>query len=283
MVDWAVLVFGATAAIAGIGAVRDTRVSEVLTEVSFLDVGQGDAVLVRAPNGARALIDAGPDSSALEQMLAIAPANRSLSFIVLTHFDADHIGGIPDLLSRYEVTAVLDTGLQKQTALRSEIDRLLASTTRRAMAAGDTIILDHAAEVRFDVLWPPREHRESGVVDSNDESVVLALRVGSSTVMLTGDAGTAVEQKLLECFGAGLDSVVLKAGHHGSDTSTSPEFVQAITPVMAVISAGQGNSYGHPHETVLDTLTQSAVAVHTTKDEGRVTFVFSGAGFARLY
>jgi competence protein ComEC len=250
--------------------------------ISFLNIGQGDAIFVETP-ATRALIDAGPDESVLDELSAIMPLlGRHIYLVLASHSDADHIGGFPGVLSRYEYGIFAATGAPKTTAIRGEIDVMTASSTKWNLAAGDRVILDPYNNVFADVLWPPAAAVAAASSDDNELSLVLKLHYGSSSVLLTGDAGIPTEKELIRCFGASLASTILKVGHHGSDSSTSADFVAAVSPVVAVISAGEGNKYGHPHQSVIDTLSQALNPenIHITKDEGRVTFVLSKAGVA---
>jgi len=250
--------------------------------VSFLNIGQGDAIFIETPNS-RVLIDAGPDESVLDELSAAMPLlGRHIHLVLASHSDADHIGGFPGVLSRYEYNVFAATGAPKTTAIRGEIDVMTASSTKWNLAAGDRVILDPYTNVFADVLWPPAAAVAAASSDNNELSLVLKLNHGSSSVLLTGDAGLPTEKELIRCFGASLASTILKVGHHGSDSSTSADFVATVSPAAAVISAGEGNKYGHPHQSVIDTLSQTLNPenIHITKDEGRVTFVLSKAGVA---
>ena len=252
-----------------------------LLEVSFLNIGQGDATLIRTPSGVTALIDAGPDSAIVSELASALPKVARLGVLIASHFDADHIGGIPEVASRYDVGLFLSSGLEKQTGLAVEIQRLLGGVEQASVAAGDTIMLDAASGTRLDILWPPQSVYDAGQSDSNENSVVAMLRHGSNAVLLTGDAEAATEKRLVECYGSTLDASVLKVAHHGSDSSSTSEFLRSVMPVASVISVGEGNRYDHPKQGVVDALFAVSPFVHITKDEGRVTFVFDGVGFAR--
>lgn len=250
--------------------------------ISFLNIGQGDAIFVETP-ATRALIDAGPDESVLDELSVTMPLlGRHIHLVLASHSDADHIGGFPGVLTRYDYSVFAATGAPKTTAIRGEIDAMTASSTKWNLAAGDRVMLDPYNNVFADVLWPPATAVAAAESDDNELSLVLRLHYGSSSVLLTGDAGIPTEKELIRCFGTSLASTILKVGHHGSDSSTSPDFVTTVSPAAAVISAGEGNKYSHPHQSVIDTLSQvlNPKNVYITKDEGRVTFVLSKAGVA---
>lgn len=242
----------------------------------FLDVGQGDSILVRAPNGADALIDTGPPGGESGRSFAgSSPGDRAIGLVALTHQDLDHSGGAKDMLFRFEVGQLSAPVWSEKAAsvLEAAGERGVATTT---LQRGDRVWLDREAPVYLDILWPP-PHVPVG--DGNDGSMVALLVYGSSTALLTGDAPRGVE-KLLVAGGDPLDANILKAGHHGSKTSSAPEFVAAVSPIYAVISAGEGNRYGHPDEETLATLTAAGSQILSTAELGTVSFTWDGRGLA---
>lgn len=251
-----------------------------LLHVHTLDVGQGDAILVVTPNGRRMLVDGGPSPSAVLDGLGrrFPPWDRRLDVVVLTHPDADHVGGLPAVLDRYSVDVVIEPDVHHDTpdarAWRAATDAEAAAGARLLHAvAGMRIDLDPQAGVIADVLWPPTE-RPPPPDAVNDHSVVLRLVHGRTTVLLTGDIESEVEARLVR-DGAPLAADVLKVGHHGSDTSTTPAFLAAVRPSLAVISVGADNRFGHPTEGVLERL--ASVPVRRTDLEGAVEIVGDGS------
>lgn len=243
----------------------------------FLDVGQGDAILVRAPNGADLLVDAGPPGGAAARAFsANAPRDRSLGALVLTHQDLDHAGGADDLLSRFSVARVLAPvwGEKAMAVSGAAAERGAATGT---LSRGDRVWLDRVAPVYLDVLWPPEG---APVGDGNDGSLVALLVYGSSTAILTGDAPRGVE-KMLASAGDPLGAEILKVGHHGSKTSSDPGFILAVSPRFAVISAGEGNRYGHPNLETVETLRASGAEMLSTAEAGTVGFLWSGGGLEK--
>lgn len=238
----------------------------------FLDVGQGDSILVRAPNGADVLIDAGPPGGAASRAFAAnSPRDRAVGTVVLTHQDLDHAGGAKDILGRFSVErlAAPAWGEKAATILSEASSRGVATAT---LHRGDRVWLDRETPVYLDVLWPPPG---TPVGDGNDGSLVTRLVYGSTSALLTGDAPRGVE-RLLVIGGDYLDVDILKAGHHGSKTSSDPTFVVAASPGYAVISAGEGNRYGHPAPETTETLGRAGASILSTAQLGTVSFVWDG-------
>lgn len=246
----------------------------------FFDVGQGDAMLVEAPNGNQVLIDGGPDQQILEKLGAVMPFwDRSLDLVILTHPHADHLSGLVEVIKRYRVGMVLESGVNHTIPEYGEWHRLLAS-------GGVRIVTAHAGQrarlspsVSLEVLAPVRPFIGRSPRDIHDAMVVVKLTYASSTSLLMGDAERALERELI-ASGLDLDVDLLKAGHHGSKTSTSEEFLRATTPQVAVIPVGRRNRYGHPHQEVLERLVRFGIRAHRTDEEGDVTVVSDGSTFS---
>ncbi len=237
-----------------------------------LDVGQGDATLVRAPNGADVLIDTGPPGGASGRSFAEnSPGDRAIGLVALTHQDLDHSGGAKDILGHFSVGELsAPVWSEKAAPILDEAARRGVATA--TLQRGDRVWLDRETPVYLDILWPPPR---TPIGDGNDGSMVARLAYGSSSAILTGDAPQGVE-KILVVAGDPLDADILKAGHHGSKTSTSPEFAAAVSPTYAIISAGKENRYGHPNKETLATLAVAGTTVLSTIDSGAVAFVWNG-------
>lgn len=243
--------------------------------VHFLDVGQGDAILIETPDGIDVLVDGGPDGNVLRQLgTALALRDRYIDLIVGTHQDKDHIGGLTDVLERYEVGAVLMTENEGESSAASRFVELVENEDAKVVYArrGHTIALGATAEL--EVLFPVLDPSE---MESNASSIVLQLRYGDVEFLLTGDSPTQIEEYLVSVEGSQLQSEVLKAGHHGSRTSTGEAFLNAVDPEYVVITAGKDNRYGHPHQEVLDLLETRGVEIHSTAKDGTVTFLSDGS------
>jgi competence protein ComEC len=233
-------------------------------QVTVLDVGQGDAILVTTPHGRRFLVDGGPSGIQLAREVgAVLPHwEREVDAVLLTHPEEDHLGGLVELLDRYDVATAYDTGRAASSPAYA-IYRRLART--RTLSAGDAFEQDG---VRFEVLWPPAGYESE---QTNATSLVLRLTYGEVSFLLAGDIGADVQRELME--GGNLTVTVLKVPHHGSKTS-DPGFFAAVDPSLAVIPVGAGNPFGHPAPEVLAALSKASVL--RTDLHGRVTISTDG-------
>ena len=249
--------------------------------VHFFDVGQGDSALIVTPNGRQTLVDGGPDSESVARALSrvLSPWDRSLDLVVATHLDADHAGGLLAVLDRYEVGAALVGAPDPSAALHPRwadgLDR--AGVQVMPLAAGHRLQLDQGVELH--VLNPPPEALPAASSDRNNNSVAFRLDYGEISFLFTADIEEEAERRMLREGGAGLKSDVLKVGHHGSRTSSTPAFIRAVEPSVVVVSAGAGNRYGHPHPDVMARLEQAvgASGIYRTADHGAIHFVTDGA------
>jgi len=262
------------ALVLGFVAVAETP-DETLT-VAFLDVGQGDAVFIEAPSGRQMLIDGGPSKRVLRKLGSqMWFWDRSIDAVVASHPDKDHIGGLGDVLEVYDVGAVLRSGATSSTevfdAWRGAIER--EDAAHRTIVAGQSIRL--SPRVRFDVLFPPRSI-DVTAMEPNKASVVGRLVYGDTAFLLSGDAPKAVEEYIAGRYGGNLASQVLKAGHHGSDTSTGKSWLGWADPKWAVVSAGKDNRYGHPAPSVVERLKRFGIEILQTKKRGTVIFESDG-------
>lgn len=243
--------------------------------VSFLDVGQGDATLITTPTGKQVLIDAGANRSVLRALARELPFwDRTIEVVVATHPDLDHIGGLPEVLNRYKVDTLIYHDDESNSGV---MERALAIASARNVAThiamrGDQLHFESGATLT--ILFPDRTLTE---IDPNDASVIAQLRYGDTAFLFTGDASDAIEEYLVALDGENLESEVVKAGHHGSRTSTSPLFIGYTNPTYAVISSGGDNRYGHPHQEVLDTLERFSVETYRTDLLGTIHAISNGS------
>jgi competence protein ComEC len=235
-------------------------------EVAFLDVGQGDAILVTTPGGKQVLVDGGPSGIGLARELGeVMPHwDRSLDMVVLSHPQEDHVGGLPGALDRFDVGVVYATAAENGT---ESVQAFEARSETELLSQDGIFELDG---VRFDVLWPPAGY---GTEELNDSSLVLLVSYGDVSVLLTGDIEAGAQRELLA--GGGIEVDVLKVPHHGSKTSDAG-FLRSLGAGLAVISAGEGNRFGHPHEETLRAL--EGMTVLRTDVDGRVVVRSDGEG-----
>lgn len=247
-------------------------------KVVFFDVGQGDAIFIEAPNGRQLLIDGGVSSNVLLRELGRVMSfwDRSLDVVLATHPDRDHIGGLPDVLRRFAVDSVIESGAKSDTDLDELLLQLTGVEGAKHLIArrGQRLWLDETAGVYVDILYPDQDVSE--FPDTNDASIVARLVYGETEFLFTGDAPKEVEEYLVWLDSTEVKADVLKVGHHGSKTSTSDFFLGWVDPEFAVISAGRDNSYGHPHQEVLETLEKFEIDILSTAEEGRIEFVSDG-------
>lgn len=243
--------------------------------VAFLNVGQGDAIYIEAPNGNQVLIDGGPSSGAVLRALGrVMPFyDRSIDLVLATHPDQDHVGGLPAVIDRMNVDSVVTTENTSDTGAYGAFEKvILEKHPQRILArAGEHIILDDG--VVFEVLFPDRN---TVGWESNTASIVARLSYGDKSFLLTGDSPEGVERHLVGLKGGELRSTVLKLGHHGSDTSSSRGFLSAVNPEYAIISAGKDNKYGHPHKEVLGLISEFNIFPLSTIDRGTIVFKTDG-------
>ena len=232
--------------------------------VHFLDVGQADCALLEC-DGEYILIDGGnvADSSFVVSYLQNAGVEK-LTAVFCSHAHEDHVGGLPGVLAVYPTEAVY---APTSTYSSGCFDDFVYYTDQQGLsitipAVGDRMSFGTAS---VEVLGPMKSY-----ADTNNTSLVLMVEYGSTRFLFTGDMETGAEADLMDS-GAGLKADVLKVGHHGSDSSTSYRFLYEVMPRFAVISVGEGNSYGHPHELPLSRLKDANVMVYRTDQLGTVT------------
>lgn len=243
-------------------------------KVSFFDVGQGDAIFIESPSGRQVVIDGGSDDKVLRELgKSMSFYDRTIDIVVATHPDADHITGLVGILERFKVGAMLEPGVESDNILDDALRETAVERGVEIIEARRGQTIDIGGGAKIFVLFPDRE---ADGMDTNTASIVLKLAYGETSFLLTGDSPKAVELYLAAIDEEGLDIDVLKAGHHGSDTSSSEPFVAFASPEFAVISAGKDNRYGHPKQSVLDTFRAASSTIVSTYEEGTVTFVSDG-------
>lgn len=246
--------------------------------VSFLDVGQGDAIFIQTGDGVELLIDGGPDSSVLRGLGNQMPFwDRRIDAVVATHPDKDHIGGLVDVLKRYSVGTIVESGVSHDTSFTRSFENGSQSENAARILARRGMRLQLGKDVHADVLYPTSD--VSKLKETNAGSIALRVVYGETEFMLTGDAPSSVEKLLVATYGEKLQSDVLKAGHHGSKTSSDESFVRAVNPKHVIYSRGCDNSYGHPHETIVALFQKLKIPALDTCREGTITFVSDGKAF----
>ncbi|MBE6618762.1 MAG: MBL fold metallo-hydrolase [Ruminococcaceae bacterium] len=220
-------------------------------EVHFIDVGQGDSQLIITPTGDTILIDAGLPEAGYKVVKYLQDIGvGDIDLFVASHYDGDHIGGSHDVFNEFIIHAVLMLDCDKNTSTAKRFKTDVKSEGSEIIYAVRGYEFSYG-NVEFLVMSPEKITDDGG----NDDSIILRMEYGESSYLFTGDAEKKSERAAVDFYGAdGLSSDVLKVGHHGSYTSSTSEFLNAVSPEIAVISCGKGNSYGHPHTSTMNRL-----------------------------
>mgnify|MGYP000884849268 CR=1 FL=1 len=239
-------------------------------KVHFIDVGQGDSILIQSPNGKNMLVDGGTKAQG-EKVVSFLKSKgvKRLDYVVATHPDADHIGGLIAVLNAFPVSNFIDSGhvhtSQTYLELLTLIDKKnIKFTVPKEL---DKLALDKNMIIR--VL-----HADENAKDSNDASLVLKATYNKVSFLLMGDASTAIEDKIRAKYD--VKATVLKNGHHGSNTSSSAAFISNVKPKVAVLSYGKNNSYGHPHLAVESRLNKVGAKTYKTPLDCDITVTTNG-------
>jgi|WetSurMetagenome_2_1015567.scaffolds.fasta_scaffold192320_1 competence protein ComEC len=246
-------------------------------KIAFLDVGQGDSILIQAPNGQTMLIDGGRSTSLANT--AIIPklkewGAKQVDVLIPTHPDADHIGGLVGVLENYPVKLVALTGQVHSTQIYERLLTNIRDKNVEALKVRTGTAIPFDPSVKIEVLGPDEEAVQDD--DNNDASIVIKLTYGSTSFLLTGDAEFP-ENKAILNHGSDVRSNVLKLGHHGSRTSTNEDWLKRVQPQLGIISAGKDNSFGHPHPEVIAALEKLGIQYIRTDEHGTITVTSDGA------
>ncbi len=240
--------------------------------VHFIDVGQGDSILIESPNGKTMLIDGGVKGAGQQVVSYLKELGvNKLDQVVATHPDADHIGGLIPVLQTIPIEQFYDSGKVHTSQTFEEM--LMAIDEKNipyyVPKTGDLIEFDKDVTVK---VLNANEH----ATDNNDASIVLKVVYGNVSFLLTGDAGTTLEKEMMQ---NDVSATILKAGHHGSNTSSSEEFIRAVKPEVTILSYGKDNKYGHPHAEVVDRLQAIGSNIYATADLGTIMVATDGVNY----
>ncbi len=251
------------------------------------DVGQGDGILIRTPNGSDILVDGGPDDSILGCLSEHLPFwDRTIELMVLTHPHTDHAAGLTDVLKRYTVLHFVTEKVLGNTATYKRLEDGLTTQklTAKYLTSGDRI--DFADKTELLTFWPAQERANTTLsqgknddqdLDLNGFSLIQLLSYGDFKMLLTGDAGAIAEDKIAAEVGK-VD--VLKVPHHGSKTGMSDYFLSIVNPTLAIISVGAKNRYNHPAYESLNFLKAHGIKTLRTDEDGEVEIVSDGKTFS---
>ena len=246
--------------------------------IYFLNVGQGDSEYIKLRDGKDILIDGGPDKKVLEQLGKVMDFNdRRIDLVVLTHPHADHLTGLIDVVNRYEIGQVWESGVVYPSSVYKEWQDIL----KQKNIPNDFVSFGHEISfnndtTKFKVIYPLSTQKNLTIDNLNDSSVVTQLDDGKFSALFLGDAETTTQTKFLDKLGK---ITVLKVGHHGSKNGTLEELLKITRPDIAVIEVGK-NSYGHPAASVLSLLKQYAVQIYRTDQNGTVEISTDGINYS---
>lgn len=241
--------------------------------IAFLNVGQGDSIFIKTPKNHQILIDGGPKNTILDELDNVMPFfDKSLDMVVLTHPQADHLSGLIEIFKRYKIDNVLLTGVNYDSFYYDEfLNELLSSDAEIFVANEKTDFV--IGDVSIDVIYPFEQLVLDDFKEVNNSSLVALISYKDKRILLTGDLEEKIEKELVKKVNLGHVDI-LKVGHHGSKSSSSMEFLQAVAPDVAVIQVGK-NSFGHPTNEVMQRLKDIGVKrIYRNDLDGRVEFVF---------
>lgn len=248
------------------------------THVYFLDVGQGDSALIVTPSGRTIVIDGGPDWSTLRALGRYRSFfRRSIDVLVLSHSDLDHVASVPELLARDTIGALIISATHPPAAWMERTIQTAAERRTPILRVHAGQRIDLGEGMFFDIVWPPPRVDATFLRGANHTSIVARLTSSSGSVLFTGDIEERTERTLV-ASGIDLSATILKVPHHGSLTSSSTGFLLAVSPKVAVISAGIDNPYGHPRPAIVHRYAALGIPLHRTDTEGTIDIVLGREG-----
>ncbi|MFA5001050.1 MAG: ComEC/Rec2 family competence protein [Candidatus Paceibacterota bacterium] len=252
--------------------------SQYLT-VNFLDVGQGDAILITAPNRKQVLIDGGPNQTVVRELGQVMPFfDHSIDLVMASHPDQDHIGGLPEVFNRYQVAGFIEPKFPAKTSVYQNLQEKIKEeeSTHLIAQVGTKIILGRDVSLEILSAKPWQLGPRGGQPDTNNSSIVARLTYASTTFLFTGDLPTKASDQLAWAQASKIKADVLKVSHHGAKSSNSFLFLKTVKPEYAVISVGVDNRYGHPSVETLAWLETVGAEILQTKDLGTITLKSDG-------
>lgn len=242
-------------------------------KVHFIDVGQGDSILIQSPDGKNILVDGGTKAGGNDVVEFLKSKGvKKLDYVVATHPDADHIGGLITVLNSFSVSNFVNSGKVHTTETYLELLTLVDSKNIRYIdpKIGSILIGDWTSDFYLQTLYV-----DSKAKDNNDASIVIKTGYKGVDFLLMADASSDIEEYLLNTYDD-ISADVLKAGHHGSNTSSSAEFIKAVGPKATILSYGKDNSYGHPHADVVKNLNAVGSKIYKTATDCNITVTTNG-------
>lgn len=282
---YSMLAFSAILAVILIVIIFFTR-SDTL-KVIFLDVGQGDAVLVEKGN-IQILIDGGKDGKILLEKIGkhIPFWDRKIEMVVQTHPDQDHIGGLIDLFKAYDIETVMKTDVLSDSQTFAKLEDEIEKENSEIIKAESGEKINIADGAWLDVIFPLNSMAESHKKETNSSSVVMKLNFRESSFLFMGDLPSEQEKELLEEIRQRADDLkasVLKVSHHGSKYASSDAFLDAVKPGDAIVSVGANNAYGHPNSEVLQRLRSRGINIFRTDELNDIVYECQNSECKKVY
>ena len=251
-----------------------------LLKIHFFDIGQGDSIFIETPSGQQVLIDGGPGSKVLSKLGEVIPFyDKDIDLVVLTHPHFDHYAGLIEVLNRYNVVNVLEANEEDKSAGFNTWREAVKNESANEIEAVAGRTIDLGDDAKLTVLYPTESIEGQSFKNPNDSSVVMMLKYKDLEIILTGDIEQKGERRML-LENINVDADVLKVAHHGSKTSTTEEFLSAVSPQVAVIQVGAKNRYGHPTPEVLNRLENFGIKYYRNDTNGDIKLVSNGIDFA---
>jgi competence protein ComEC len=248
--------------------------------VKVLDVGQGDAILIRTPEQT-ILVDTG-DTPAKEKVVSYIKRENitSIDKVIITHPHADHLGGIQAVLENFPVKQIYDSGQVTTSGIYKQYLKTVQNKkiSFSLLEAGSEMGIGQGISLK--VLAPEKPFITGSDSDLNNNSIVLKLVYGGFSMLLTGDAEKESEKRMVKRFSGDLKSTILKSGHHGSSSSSSTAFLKAVAPDAVIISLGANNEYHHPHPSTIKRYEQQKLKMYRTDQDGTVTIASDGVTYS---
>lgn len=241
-------------------------------EVIFLDVGQGDAVLIEQGNR-QILIDGGPDGKKLMEKLGeyVPFWDREIEIVIATHPDQDHIDGLIDVMENYKIGEIIDSGVETDSQIYKKYKETIAQRNINHLEGKRGTDIEFGNNIKLEIISPDGTQDKNNPKDTNAASIVSKLIFKKNNFLFTGDLPSEKERELVK-LNTNLGADVLKISHHGSKYATGEEFLNAVKPAEAVISVGKNNRYGHPAPEILDRLNSHKVIIKRTDNFGDIEY-----------
>ncbi|EOU1755106.1 ComEC/Rec2 family competence protein [Clostridium perfringens] len=257
----------------GIDLTQDSKVpKDSKLMISYMDVGQGDAAYIKV-NGNDILIDAGPRSNSKELLEQLKAKNiDDFELVIATHPHEDHIGGMVDVFKEYEVKAFYSPKITHTTKTYENLVKAVKDEGLKTKELKGGMVIDLGEGAKFEVFTPQKSEYE----ELNDYSPIMKLSFGDTSYLFTGDAEKLAEEEALAKYKTSLDSDIIKFGHHGSSSSSSNAFIEAVSPKYGIISCAKDNKYGHPHRETLDIIKKYNIKTFRTDTDGEIILTSDG-------